>query len=329
MNAATGLLCACLVLGGGLMSAAPAAASCAGPADDQRYYDNAELVVEGTFADGPKDEQGRLQRPAAFDVARYTKGSGPSRLSVQAGYYRFPDDSTGSSSADVNPRVGETWRLYGSRAENGELATNQCAGSRQITTAYAAACPADVPEDGFRDLAASDAHEPAVDCAVDRGLVKGTGEGTYSPLASMTRGQLASALAAALENTGAELAAEPFDAFDDDAGSPHELAINQLAELGVLRGTAFRTFAPGAPVTRAQVAALLVRAQERDAGAPLPVTRDHFGDDTDSRHELEINKAADARYVGGTRSDTFSPEATATRAQVAAFLVRWVDLRVR
>jgi hypothetical protein len=76
-------------------------------------YDRAEVVVEGTFADGPATEEGQLYRPAAFDVARYTKGSGETRLSVAAGYYRFPDGTTAAGSEDVNPRAGEAWRLYG------------------------------------------------------------------------------------------------------------------------------------------------------------------------------------------------------------------------
>lgn len=324
----TRLLCAALLLSGGaVVAATPAAASCLPSPGEQAEYDHAEVVVEGTFDDGPTDPDGRLVRPAAFDVARYVKGSGPGRLSVQAGPTRDPDGTYSSISTDINPRAGEAWRLYG-RHGDGEFTTSECDGSRQITTAYAAACPADVPEDGFTDLPPYDVHEPAVDCAAWRGLVRGTGDGRFSPGSPATRAQLAGLLAAALENTGTTLPAEPFDAFDDDEGSPHEIAIDQLAELGVVRGTAFRTFSPDAPVARAQVAALLVRAQERDSGEPLPVTRDHFTDDTDSPHELEINKAADARYVAGTRRDLFSPAATATRSQLAAVLVRWVDLRV-
>jgi hypothetical protein len=309
----TRLLCAALLLSGGaVVAATPAQASCLASPGEQAQYDRAEAVVEGTFGEGPTDRDGRLMRPAAFDVARYVKGSGPSRLAVQAGPTRRTDGSTSLTSVDITPRAGETWRLYGRPGER-EFETSQCTGSRQIVTAYAAACPPDVPEDGYTDLPPYDVHEPAVDCATWRG----------------TRAQIASMLAAALKSTGTTLPTDPFDAFDDDEGSPHELAIDQLAELGVVRGTGFRTFAPVAPVARAQVAALLVRAQEQDSGEPLPVTRDHFTDDTDSPHELQINKAADARYVAGTRPDLFSPDALATRSQLATVLVRWIDLRVR
>lgn len=326
---ATRVLCAAVLLSGGAVVApASAAASCLPSPGEQAQYDSAEIVVEGTFDDGPTDPDGRLVRPAAFDVARYAKGSGPGRLAVQAGPTRHPDGTYSSTSVDIHPRAGETWRLYGERADNGELMTSQCDGSRRIATAYAAACPSDVPEDGFRDLPPHDAHEPAVDCAAWRGLVRGTGDGRFSPGAPATRAQLASLLAAALADTGGVLPADAPDAFDDDDGSPHERAIDRLAALGVVRGTGPRTFSPGTAVSRAQVAALLVRAQEQDTGEPLPATRDHFSDDDGSAHERAIDKAADARYVAGTAPGRFSPDAAATRSQLAAVVVRWVDLRV-
>ena len=324
----TGLLCAAVLLAGGsLGTAAPAAASCLPSPGEQAEYDRAEVVVEGTFDDGPTDPDGRLVRPAAFDVARYVKGSGPSRLAVQAGPTRYPDGTYSSTSVDINPRAGETWRLYGRHGQD-ELETSACTGSRQIATAYAAACPSDVPEDGFSDLPPHDAHEPAVDCATWRGLARGTGDGRFSPNAHASRAQVAALLAAALADTGGALPEDPPDAFDDDEGSPHEHAIDQLAALGVVRGTGPRVFSPDAPVARAQLAALLVRAQEQDTGEPLPAGTDRFRDDDDSPHEPDIDKAAQARYVAGTAPDRFSPGAATTRVQLAAVVVRWVDLRV-
>ena len=320
------LLCAALALAGAALLPGTAAATTCIPTTPAQQYERAEVVVEGPFADGPADERGELYRPAAFDVARYLKGSGPSRVQVQAG---TPRDGGPITAGELSPRAGESYRLYATRADDGSLDPGVCSGSSRIATAYAAACPSDVPEDGFTDLPPHDVHEPAVDCAAWRGLVRGTGGGRFSPAAPATRAQLAGLLAAALKSTGAALPAKPFDAFDDDQGSPHELAINQLAELGVARGTEHRRFSPDAAVSREQLAALLVRAQESDTGQPLPVTRDHFTDDTDSPHELEINKAADARYVAGRSTDTFDPAGTTTRSQLASTLVRWIDLRIR
>lgn len=324
----TRLLSAVVLLLAGLGVAAPSAVASCLPSSEEAQYDDAELVVEGTFDDGPTDPDGALLRPAAFDVVRYVKGSGPSRLSVEAGGRRDSEGRIIHASTDVRPRPGEAWRLFGELDEDGELATDLCKGSRKLTSATAQACPADVPEDGFRDVPEYDVHEPAIDCATWRGVTRGVGDDRYVPGGTATRGQLASLLARALQNTGAQLPADPPDAFSDDDGSVHQRSINQLAALGIVRGTSADRYAPGATVSRAQAAAMLVRAHEQDTGEPLTVTRDHFTDDEDSAHELEINKAADGRFMGGTSADTFTPRAAVIRGQIASAVVRWVDARV-
>ncbi len=316
-----------LLLGAAVATAVPAAASCLASPGDPAQYDSAEVVVEGVFADGATDSSGVLVRPAAFDVARYAKGSGPERIDVEAGG-RQTEHGIAYTSIDVLPPPGEAWRLYGRFDEEGELDTDSCSGSRPMVTAYADACPGDVPEDGFRDVAADDLHEPAVDCSTWRGITQGTAAATYAPDAVTTRAQLASLVVRALQDTQGTLPEQPADAFDDDEGSVHEHAIDQLAALGVLAGTGPRRFWPDAPVSRGQAVAVLVRAQERDSGELLPVTRDHFVDDEGNVHELAIDKAADARYAGGTTSSTFSPDAPVARRQTASLLVRWIDLRV-
>jgi peptidoglycan hydrolase-like amidase len=78
---------------------------------------------------------------------------------------------------------------------------------------------------------------------------------TFCPGGTLTRGQMASLLARALE-----LPRSTVDAFDDDDGTEHEDSINRLAAAGITLGTPSGGFAPGAGVTRAQLASFLVRA---------------------------------------------------------------------
>ncbi len=62
---ATGLLCAAVLLvGGAVGTVTPAEASCLPSPGEQAQYDSAEVVVEGTFEEGPTDPDGRLLRPA-------------------------------------------------------------------------------------------------------------------------------------------------------------------------------------------------------------------------------------------------------------------------
>jgi hypothetical protein len=170
-------------------------------------------------------------------------------------------------------------------------------------------CPAGaVPAAGFTDTMRT-VHAAAVDCAVWWEVARGTSPTTFSPGGTLTRGQIASFLARTVAAAGVALPTSPPDAFDDDDGSVHERAIDQMAALGVLAGKGDRTYAPDDAVTRAQTATYLVRAHERRTGQALPPGADWFSDDDGSVHEVAIGKAAAAGFTAGTTATTFGPRA--------------------
>lgn len=182
------------------------------------------------------------------------------------------------------------------------------------------ACPDDaVPEDDFADVPETNPHEPAVDCAVWRGLVSGTGPGTYGPDASVSRGQMAT-LAVKLLDLANGLAGDAPDAFDDDSGGVHERAANLLAAAGIVAGTGPRQFSPSAPVSREQVATYLVRVYEHVRRVELPPARDHFQDDDGRVHEQAINIAASMGLASGVSATRFEPGASIRRDQMARLL---------
>jgi SpoIID/LytB domain protein len=190
------------------------------------------------------------------------------------------------------------------------------------------ACPRDdVPEAGFGDVDRDSTHGFAVDCAVWWEVANGRSEDRYEPLASVRRDQMAAFIARTLDASGVGLPEEPEDHFGDDDGTTHELAINQLAELGLVGGTdaEARTYAPELAVTRAQMAAFLVRAYEHVRGGELEEGRDHFGDDEGNTHEADINKARSAWIATGTSETTYEPAVAVTRGQMASFLARLLD----
>src|SRR5690606_5147151 len=86
------------------------------------------------------------------------------------------------------------------------------------------------------------------------------GDGTFDPNAAVTRAQMASFVARLVHATGRTLPADPPDAFDDDDGSVHEDAINQLAAAAIVQGTSARTYEPAELIDRAQLASILARA---------------------------------------------------------------------
>ncbi len=189
-------------------------------------------------------------------------------------------------------------------------------------------CPAGlVPEDGLVDVDPANAHEASIDCAVWWSLASGTTTTTFGPTQLLRREQMASFVARLLAALGFELPAAPPDAFADDAGSVHELRINQLAAVGVVFGNGGQ-YAPIQGVSRAQMLTFLVRAYELALGTSLPSGPDAFPDDDDSVHEPNIDKAAAAGFTGGRADGTFGPGGAVQRDQMASFLTRALDLGV-
>jgi len=86
---------------------------------------------------------------------------------------------------------------------------------------------------------------------------------------------MASFVARTVERSGGQLPAAGDQGFGDIAGNVHAERINQLAAAGIVQGTAAGTYAPGSPVTRAQMATFLVRAFEYRTDPALRHGGDH------------------------------------------------------
>ena len=112
--------------------------------------------------------------------------------------------------------------------------------------------------------------------------------------------------------------------FDDvPSGQFFTVPVAWMVENGITTGTTSTTFAPFETVTRAQFVTFLWRA----AGRPDPMSPLEF-DDVDPG-SYAADAIAWAKFVGvtsGTTATEFSPDATATRGQVATFLHRFIDL---
>ena len=186
------------------------------------------------------------------------------------------------------------------------------------------ACASDVSELPFRDVSPTSVHAWGIACAARWGIATGRVDGTYDPAAAVTRAQAASLLARTIEALGGPLPAAG-DRFRDDDGSAHEANIDRLAAVGIIAGTSPTQFSPGAQLTRAQMATLLVRTHEYLAQEPLPAGADRFVDDDGSAHEANIDKAAAAGLVAGVTQDRFAPQTSVRRDQVATLVARLLD----
>ncbi|MEX1178947.1 MAG: S-layer homology domain-containing protein [Nitriliruptor sp.] len=105
----------------------------------------------------------------------------------------------------------------------------------------------------FTDVAGT--HRPGIEAVTTAGFVRGCTRTGFCPTASVTRGQLASIVQAAL---GLPDAPAPFR--DVDPRSTHADAIGALAARGLVSGDADGRFRPSDPVTRGQAASILLAA---------------------------------------------------------------------
>jgi hypothetical protein len=186
------------------------------------------------------------------------------------------------------------------------------------------ACPEDrVPDAGFTDIRGN-THEHPINCIVWYRVAQGVSADRYGPDLSVTRAQMASFIARALERAGVELSSSGHP-FDDIAASPHRENIVKLANAGVVQGTGPRTYSPSLPVRRDQMASFLVRAYELASSEQLQASRSHFTDTRGNVHEPNIDKAAEAGLVRGTADGIYSPALEVRRDQMGSFIARTLE----
>ena len=109
--------------------------------------------------------------------------------------------------------------------------------------------------------------------------------------------------------------------FSDITGSTFATEISWLVSQGITQGCTPHTYCPDDPVTRAQMAAFLTRALNLP-----PTDTDHFNDDNHSTHQDNINRLTQTGITQGCTPHTYCPDDPVTRAQMAAFLTRALNL---
>lgn len=97
--------------------------------------------------------------------------------------------------------------------------------------------------------------------------------------------------------------------------------INALAAAGITTGCATGKFCPKDNITREQMAVFLVRAFDYPT-----VSKDYFTDDETSSFESSINALAASGITYGCATGNFCPKDTVKRDQMAAFLVRALNI---
>ncbi len=177
----------------------------------------------------------------------------------------------------------------------------------------------------FTDVRESDWFYDDVQFAVQSGLFNGSSATTFSPNASMTRAMLVTVLYR-LEGEPDVTGSSPFH--DVSRGQWYSDAVNWAQRNDIVNGVSDTAFAPNANITREQMAAILFRyAEYKDYSDTASNRLTGYADfDQISAYALKPLKWANAEgLINGRTTSTLAPKGTATRAEVAAILHRFVE----
>ena len=191
---------------------------------------------------------------------------------------------------------------------------------------------ANCPGRRFTDMpAAGNWAHAGIDFALKQGLFNGMSATTFEPDGSMTRAMLVTVLWR-LDGSRAPAGRNTFT--DVPGGQWYTDAVTWAAENGVVNGVGSGKFEPDGRVTREQIATILFRyaakRYDTSARADLSVFPDAGRVSAYAREALAWANAAG--LVNGTDNGhglILDPQGDATRAQVAAILMRYVKNIVR
>ena len=172
----------------------------------------------------------------------------------------------------------------------------------------------------FSDCTAGWYHE-AVDFVVSCGMMDGVGRGQFAPSDALTRAMTVTVL---YRLTGAPKVEGPTGFTDVAENQWYSAAIAWAKRSGVVNGITETTFAPAEYVTREQIAAILWRWE----GKPEGLADLSAFPDCEKISEYAFNAMAWAVGNGLFRGDEtgrLNPKDTATRAEYATILMRFLD----
>ncbi|KOY14280.1 S-layer homology domain-containing protein, partial [Paenibacillus xylanivorans] len=167
--------------------------------------------------------------------------------------------------------------------------------------------------------------QPYVELAAAKGLVNGVGGGKYAPERSVTRAEFTAMLVRALGRSSVT-AAESSPYQDILPGEWYSSVVAQAKRLGLLGFAGSDSFLPDQPLTREEIASMLMAAIVLEE---LPTTREDISpsgykdlDNVDATNLESIRLIQKLNIMQGTGNNTFSPKSETTREQAAIVLIR-------
>lgn len=187
------------------------------------------------------------------------------------------------------------------------------------------------PPAGFTDVSPTSVHKTDIDCVASLEVIPGLDDTTFGPAQLIPRSDMALFMTKAAEWLGVALPDPVSQGFTDIGHLPQgtQDAINQLAVLGITKGTGDGQYSPGRTVDRWQMAIFLVRlhgAAGFDPPAWTAVFVDlggHPDETVRSVHELFAMGVTNGCAVDPAR---YCPDGQVSREQMSSFLARLIRL---
>lgn len=176
----------------------------------------------------------------------------------------------------------------------------------------------------YTDVPAGSSLAGEVQKATEYGLMNGYGADRFGYSDPMTRAQFVTVLDRMLLSQSEVQSETNYITADmavpDSISDTYRSAINNAAHFDVVDRNA--PFRPSDPITRGEMAEMLVRALGLKAAAQIAEKENSLPFTDVSTRKGYISVAYDIGMTKGTSATTFGPDATATRSQAAAMLVR-------
>ena len=284
---------------------------------DTEFHANTTVYAHWTYIGGG----GGYNPPVTYYTLRFETGGGSDIPSVREAYNTYIDLT----------KYVPTWRghtFIGWYTERSLM--NKVSGVylTKDMTVYAGWRVDENPGTGanpFTDVSEKDWFYGDVMFVYENGLMLGTSKTLFSPHGTATRGMMATILWR-MEGSPAPKGKNSFT--DVEAGKWYADAITWTAENGIFAGYGKDKFGPDDPITREQLAAIFYRyADYKGYDLTVKGNLDTFkdADKITDYAKTAMQWAAGSGLVKGKSGNLLDPQGTATRAEIAAMLHRFIE----
>ncbi len=252
-----------------------------------------------------------LYEKATSSGGGYSSGGGSSSSKYTLHYesnggtsYKDESYSSGTTVTLDKAPVRESYTFtgwYADKALTDKITNVKMTGNKTVYAGWVAT--------GVPDMLNGDDHDA---------YVIGYPDGNVHPQGNISRAETATIFFRLLkaDTRDGNLTAE--NVFADVAnGKWFNKAVSTMAKLGIVKGRSAETFAPDAPITRAEFAAICARFNTKPTN-----TSNSFSDISGHWAEAEIERAVAFGWIAGYPDGTFRPDTYITRAEAMTMINR-------